>query len=265
MSLPVPYHFIERQMQRVGLRPVARQEGFAPLRPDAPFWVVGDIHGRRDLLDQMLTRLIMDPVVFVGDLIDRGPDSRAVLERVFDLSSRDDQKVHVIKGNHEQLLLDFLHDPEGVGPAWMRSGGLQTLESFGISLSTGVQSEAAYRDARDALDQAMGPAMVTWLQSLPFIWSSGNVHVVHAGADPARPMDAQDPNHLCWGHRDFEHTMRSDGQWVVHGHVIVREATRAQGRIAIDTGAYATGILTAAHVSAGALDFVTTGAPVRDQ
>lgn len=265
MSLPLPYHVIERQMQRVGLLGDTSRSDFAPLRPAAPFWVVGDIHGRRDLLDRLLPKLISDPVVFVGDMVDRGPDSRAVLERVFDLCDRRPEMFRALKGNHEQLLLDFLNDPEGVGPAWMRIGGLQTLASFGISLSTEVQSEAAYRSARDRLYAAMGGPMVAWLNGLPFIWSTGNVHVVHAGADPERPMTDQDPNVLTWGHRDFGRTARSDEQWVVHGHVIVRQATRTEGRIAIDTGAYATGILTAAHVSLGAVDYVTTADPGRDQ
>lgn len=256
MSLPLPYHFIEKQMQRVGFWTDGRTEPFASLAPDAPFWAVGDIHGRRDLLDRMIPRLTRHQAVFVGDMIDRGPDSRAVLHKIHDLCSRNPQKFHVIKGNHEELLLGFLADPETIGPYWTQIGGLQTLASFGISVSTGVHSATAYRVARDALHRAMGQQLIDWLTHLPLIWSSGNVHVVHAGADPARPLQAQDPGCLTWGHSDFARARRLDGQWVVHGHVIVDTPTQTEGRIAIDTGAYATGVLTAAHISTGTVNYV---------
>lgn len=261
MPFSLPYRFIERQMQHLGLLPRKAEEAFAKLHPDAPFWAVGDIHGCSDLLDRILEQMTDDPVVFVGDLIDRGPDSRKVLEKVFDLCSGDGQKYQTLMGNHEKLLLNFLKDPEGVGPSWTRFGGLQTLASFGISLSSSVHTDEACRDARDALIGEMGKPMIDWLTDLPCIWSSGNVHVVHAGADPSHPMTAQDRSDLIWGHRDFERTRRTDGQWVLHGHVIVPSPTQADGRIAIDTGAFATGVLTAAHVSRDTIDFVSTESP----
>ena len=102
--------------------------------------------------------------------------------------------------------------------------------------------------------------MIDWLTGLPCVWSSGNVHVVHAGTDPSRPMTSQDPSHLIWGHRDFERVRRTDGQWVLHGHVIMPRPTQANGRIAIDTSAYGTGVLTAAHVSAETVEFISTKA-----
>lgn len=259
MTSLLPYQFIEKQMQRFGLWANQTEETFTSLRPDAPFWAIGDVHGCSDLLDQLLEDLNDDPVVFVGDLIDRGPDSRKVLEKVFDLCSRNPQKFQTLRGNHEQLLLDFLITPEGAGSSWTRFGGMQTLASFGIALNSAVHSDAACRDARDALAEKMGPAMIDWLAGLPSVCSSGNIHVVHAGADPSRPMTAQDPHHLTWGHRDFEHVRRTDGQWILHGHVIVPKPTQVDGRIAIDTGAFATGILTAAHVSSEAVEFVSTG------
>jgi len=260
MSWSLTYRFIEKQLQLIGLWSASKDEDFAPLRPDAPFWAVGDVHGCSGLLDQILRQMNDDPVVFVGDLIDRGPDSRKVLEKVFELCSDDTQKYQTLMGNHEQLLLDFLNDPDGTGRSWIRFGGLQTLASFGISLSSSVHSASACRDARDALIEKMGKPMIDWLVELPCIWSSGNVHVVHAGTDPSRPMTSQDPSHLIWGHEDFERVRRTDGQWVLHGHVIVPRPIQTDGCIAIDTGAFGTGVLTAAHVSAGNVDFVSTTA-----
>lgn len=258
--MSLTYRFIEKQLQRIGLWSDKADEAFAHLRPDAPFWAIGDVHGCSDLLDQILEQMNDDPVIFVGDLIDRGPDSRKVLEKVFDLCSSNTQKYQTLMGNHEQLLLDFLNDPEGSGRSWTRFGGLQTLASFGIPLSSSVHSDTARHDARDALIAEIGKPMIDWLTGLPRAWSSGNVHVVHAGADPSRPMAAQNPSDLTWGHRDFERVRRTDGQWILHGHVIVPRPTQMDGRIAIDTGAYATGILTAAHVSMETVDFVSTTA-----
>lgn len=229
---------------------------FDPIRPEAPFWAVGDLHGRSDLLDGLLPQLDVAPVIFVGDLIDRGPDSRGVLERIFALCSDEGQTYSALMGNHERLLLDFLEDPSGSGRAWLRYGGLQTLESYGVALGGTFPSDTACRDGRDALVEKMGSSLIDWLTHLPLIWLSGNVHVVHAGADPSCPMPRQDPHSLIWGHRDFERVKRADGQWVLHGHVIVPEPTLKDGRVAIDTGAYATGLLTAAHVSADNVDFV---------
>jgi serine/threonine protein phosphatase 1 len=256
--LSLPYKFIEKQLQRIGLRSVELSRPPSRIRPEAPFWALGDIHGCSDLLNQLLRQMNNDPVIFVGDLVDRGPNSREVLRRVFDLCSGNAEKFVSLMGNHEKLLLDFLNDPERVGPSWVRIGGLQTLASFGIPLSGTAPSETACRDARDALMEQLGEPMTDWLAALPFAWSSGNIHVVHAGADPSIPMAEQDPRHLTWGHRDFERVDRTDGQWVVHGHVIVPKPTKAHGRIAIDTGAYATGVLTAAHVSMDAVEFLST-------
>ncbi|MFK7877326.1 MAG: metallophosphoesterase [Paracoccaceae bacterium] len=254
------YRFIGKQLQRIGLWYGSSDAAFVPLRPDAPFWAIGDVHGCSTLLDQLLAQMNDDPVIFVGDLIDRGPNSREVLERVFELCSGPASKYQTLMGNHEKLLLDFLKDPGGAGRSWTRYGGLQTLESFGVPLSGSVLSDAAYCDARDALVKKMGQPLIHWLAELPYAWSSGNVHVVHAGADPSRPISTQEPHHLIWGHPDFGHIKRTDGQWVLHGHVIVPNPTQMAGRIAIDTGAYATGTLTAAHVSEGSVDFVSTGA-----
>lgn len=252
------YRFLEKQLQRLGLRKGQADEPFAAAHPAAPFWAVGDIHGRCDLLEALLPKMQNAPVVFVGDLIDRGPDSRQVLEKVFDLCTEDAETYRSLMGNHEVLLLNFLNAPERVGPAWSRSGGLQMLASYGISLGSSKPTDTAYRDARDALLDGLGQPIMDWIAALPPIWSSGNVHVVHAGADPARAMTDQTSRDLIWGHQDFAEVTRADGQWVVHGHTIVPEPVQRGGRISIDTGAFATGVLTAAHVSRETVKFVST-------
>lgn len=260
MNLPFTYQMVERQIQRVGFLSGRENVPFAPIHPETPFWAIGDVHGRRDLLDALILRLTDEPAVFVGDLIDRGPDSHAVLDRVFELCTTLPGEFKALKGNHEQILLDFLQDPVGVGPSWRRIGGLQTMASYGIVLPVGARSKQDYVTARDALKQTIGPRMIAWLQSLPYAYTNGNVHVVHAGANPMRSMADQDPSDLIWGHRDFGRIARGDGQWVVHGHVIVKSPAKSDGRIAIDTGAYATGVLTAAYIAPGFVDYVATDA-----
>ncbi|RWR08153.1 metallophosphoesterase [Paenirhodobacter populi] len=225
---------------------------FPPLAPADPLVVIGDVHGRDDLLEELLAetaqRLPQARRVLVGDLIDRGPDSRDVLTRARDLKD-----VVVLRGNHEEMLLRFLDAPETGGEAWLRHGGIETLASFGI---TDPVPDTA---TRDALRRAMAPGLEDWLRALPLFWQSGNVAVVHAAADPRTPIAQQNPQYLLWGHPGFGRVLRRDGVWVVHGHVIRSAPGRAGGVISIDTGAWRTGQLTAALISAGTLDFLTTG------
>ena len=110
----------------------------------------------------------------------------------------------------------------------------------------------------DPVKLAMGADMIAWLRDLPSMWKSGNVTVVHAGADPATPIARQGVKTLVWGHKNFDTKPRQDGVWVLHGHTIVDVATAQDGRIAVDTGAYATGRLTAAYITDGDAAFLTT-------
>ena len=216
-----------------------------PVAPVAPFRAVGDIHGRADLLARVLDRP-GPPLVCVGDYIDRGPDSAGVLRM---LAARPD--ITCLMGNHEEMLLAFLDAPDLAGPRWLHNGGVETLASFGISPAPGPQSVSALTEAAETLRAAMGEILLDWLRNLPSIWRSGNVAVVHAGADPARPLDAQTPETLHWGHPSFPGRRRRDAAWIVHGHVIVPEPRIQDGVVSIDTGAWATDRLTIVHVSIG--------------
>jgi serine/threonine protein phosphatase 1 len=134
---------------------------------------------------------------------------------------------------------------------------LQTLASFEIAGISETSSGDTLTKARDQLVHAMGASMLTWLRQRPTYWQSGNVAVTHAGADPNLPLADQPTQALHWGHRDFETTQRRDGVWVVHGHTIVDAPYEKNGRIAIDTGAYATGRLTAVLVEDAEVHFET--------
>lgn len=240
-----------------------KNEAFrSPLRPENPFYVIGDIHGRYDLLQAILTKIDKEnlggQIVFVGDYVDRGEQSKEVLELLFSYINKANSKVHCLMGNHEEMMLSFLEDPDVYGARWLRNGGLQTLAGFGVrGVYEGTTGDALLR-ARDTMRHLMGARMETWLRSLPAYWQSGNVAIVHAGADPKLPISQQLQKHLVWGHPDFQNLQRSDGGWVVHGHTIVPEATVQNGRVAIDTGAYATGRLTAAYIARDGVRFLST-------
>lgn len=230
----------------------------APLAPDAGFFAIGDVHGHSMALEALLARMeALDPEaprVFVGDYVDRGEDSARVLQLVHDAQQARPEQVICLRGNHEAMMLSFLDDPEASGQTWLQYGGLQTLASFRVGRPAG----ASLTEVRDALADAMGPALIDWLRARPTSWVSGNVAVVHAAADPELPISLQSESTLLWGCDNFQSRPRTDGVWVVHGHTIVDAAKAEAGRISIDTGAYATGILTAAHVTPGAVSFVAS-------
>lgn len=214
-------------------------------RPDQPLAIIGDVHGCLDLLQDLLTKLPAEAqVVLVGDYIDRGEDSEGVLRF---LNGRSD--LICLRGNHEDMLIQFLTDPARHGGRWLQYGGLQTLASFGISGIHNNAPPAALENCRDALLSKMGADLEHFLKRLLPCHLSGNVLVAHAGANPAVAPEYQDPKYLIWGHPDFDRTPRKDGVWVAYGHVIHDQPKISKGRIAIDTGAYATGRLTAAYLS----------------
>lgn len=223
-----------------------------PLAPRDAVYILGDIHGRLDLLMQLLERLAAQAhptarLLCVGDYIDRGDDSAAVLQQMMALQAVQGQdRVMCLMGNHEKMLLSFLDDPARAGPRWMHYGGLQTMASFRVGLGAGTERD--WPAIRDALRAAMGAELEAWLRALPVSWQTGNLFVAHAGADPARAIGDQPEQGLLWGGEGFYDTPRRDGIWVAHGHVITEAAQARDGRITVDTGAYATGRLTAALV-----------------
>lgn len=229
----------------------------APVQPSIPFFAIGDIHGQQDKLTTLHAAILAradDPVIVcVGDYIDRGDQSAQVLQTLMDLSRQNGKKFICLIGNHERMCLQFLDDPRKYGQRWLHFGGLQTLASFGM----GLRPDGSMTKTRDELVERMGEAMIAWLRALPPYWISGNIAVVHAGADPALPIGAQPSRNLVWGHLDFAQTPRTDGMWVVHGHTVVDQPQIRDGRISIDTGAYATGQLTAAHVVRDGVSFMT--------
>ena len=224
-----------------------------PLAPAEPLCLIGDIHGCADLLEK-LSRKIAEEVsaetriICVGDYVDRGDASAAVLRMLHAETARPGARLTCVAGNHEDMLIQFLDNPHQAAPRWLRYGGLQTLASFGLRGVSETMSGADLERIRDGLRAALGAELEAWLRDLPLVVQSGNVAIVHAAADPQLPILQQDRSVLLWGHADFARHPRADGIWIAHGHTVVPEIRQRRGRLSVDTGAYATGRLSAALV-----------------
>lgn len=229
--------------------PVAQ---FADPYVESPCFVIGDIHGCLGHLERLLDAApVGAEVVCLGDYVDRGDNSAGVLRL---LAQRPD--ITCLMGNHEAMMLKFIDDPTGSASRWLRYGGLQTLASFGVTGGVETKDEKLLTRLRDDLVDAMDDDLTQWMARLPVLEERGNVAILHAGADPAEPVADQSANTLIWGHPDFGKVPRQDGRWVLHGHTIVDAPTMRDGIISIDTGAYATGRLTAAHLTPDGCVFV---------
>ena len=238
-----------------------------PVRAERPIYAVGDVHGRSDLLMPLIDRVLQDALsvptgegrppelVFVGDLVDRGPDSRGVLEFLSSVAEWPEFETVFLIGNHELMLLQFLDDPVK-GRNWLRYGGYETLQSYGFGRLGDLADPANLRRVAEDLKAAMGPHL-RFLSGLRPWHLNGNLLLTHAGADPALSPDAQTVEALVWGTPEFMRRRRADGLWVVHGHNVVETPSVRHGRIAIDTGAYATGRLTVMKVDGEEISFLT--------
>lgn len=234
--------------------------------PDQTHFIVGDLHGCLAQFEAMLVQidaligefsLDQPRIVFVGDYIDRGPSSAQVLSRLYELTREYPDNVTCLLGNHEQMMLDFLDAPAIRHARWFRNGAKQTLMSFGINLPAEPQWAGVADTIAETLRAQMEPGLEDWLRQLACIHVSGNLAVVHASADPGRAIDAQANRVMIWGHPEFMNRPRSDHFWVAHGHVILDEPVIADSRISVDTGAYKTGILTAALILPnGTVEFI---------
>lgn len=239
-----------------------------PPAPLAPVYAIGDVHGCAERLEQLLDMIAEDKarcdlsdarIVFAGDYVDRGPDSRAVLARVMAMTASGAQDVHCLMGNHEDMLLRFIDNPVEQGRRFLRHGGAETLASFGIAGAIEAVEDAMLVDFAGRFRASLDPGCEAWLRGLPLIWNSGTVFVAHAGLDPRRPPDDQQDHDLLWGAPGFLEVPRRDGIWVAHGHWIVDAPAVSATRISLDTGAWRTGCLTAARILPdGSVAFMTT-------
>jgi serine/threonine protein phosphatase 1 len=231
------------------------------VRDDLRIYAIGDIHGRVDLLDKILAKIDAHraghpcndvAVVFVGDYVDRGPASRAVLDRLI-FCVQANQTV-LLKGNHETYLQEFLTNPS-VLDNWRQYGGLQTLISYGLKPSLNPSVEEQRELARE-LASIIPRTHKALLDAMPTSFYSGDFFFAHAGVRPGVPLAAQQEQDLLWIREDFLLCEEDFGKVIVHGHTPVREPGIYRNRINIDTGAYATGHLTCLIIEGDGVDIL---------
>lgn len=222
-------------------------------RPRTPegirIYAIGDIHGCLDLLDEVIARIDADMAerpasnatrVFLGDYVDRGPDSKRVLDRL--ISCCVAQPTVCLMGNHEVFLGDFLENPD-VLSVWRRYGGLETLRSYGLTPTRKTDVKEQRKLAAD-LNRLLPDSHRDFLSSLKQYFICGDYFLVHAGVRPGISLTEQSEDDLLWIREDFLLCEDDFGKVVVHGHTPVLEPEVRSNRINIDTGAYATGRLT---------------------
>ena len=212
---------------------------------------MGDIHGRVDLLREMHQLIHEDAyrrqaarnvVVYLGDYIDRGDDSSAVIDLLLDEPLPSFESVH-LKGNHEESLLHFLTDA-GIGPTWLSYGGAATLISYGVRPPQPVTRLEELARAQYDLARRLPKRHRLFMQGLALTHAEGDYFFVHAGARPGVPLDRQSQEDLLWIRDEFLRSEAQFGKIIVHGHTITEYPDVRRNRIGIDTGAFASGTLT---------------------
>lgn len=227
-------------------------------------YAIGDVHGRADLLEELLVKIDADAagrgpaetqIVFLGDLVDRGPDSKRVLDLVVDLR-RSGRTVRLLRGNHDDVFLRAVNGDASATRHLHRMGGRSTLLSYGI---TGEEyDQVDYGELTEHLRELVPPHHVVLLENMENMAIVGGYVFVHAGIRPGVPLDEQTREDLCWIREDFLDHRGDFGKVVIHGHSITDDVEVRPNRIGIDTGAYASDRLTAVGLEGGERWFLST-------
>jgi serine/threonine protein phosphatase 1 len=232
--------------------------------PPAPgrVYVIGDIHGRADLLRRMVVAITRDLEIApsagcltatLGDYIDRGPGSREVIECL--AHNPFPTEFVALRGNHEVMLEQFLLDPS-VGDDWRRFGGLETLHSYGVDVGPLMQGRG-FAAAAKAFCAVFPQAHSEFFDSLKTSLTWEGYFLCHAGVRPNVPLAQQHDDDLLWIRDEFLQSETDFGRIVVHGHTPTERPEIYPNRINIDTGAYLTGRLTCAVLEGDQVRFLT--------
>jgi len=253
-------------MEPASMAAESRGRGRTP--PDTRIYAVGDVHGRKDLLDRLLRMIATDAkssgagrklVVFLGDYVDRGPESRAVVETVAagPPAGADWAGFRWVPllGNHEAMMLQFLEDLE-MASGWLSpgNGGLETLRSYIGELP----QPSGLHALQSTFARALPADHRRFLASLPASHEEGGYFFVHAGVRPSIPLQHQQRQDLLWIRGEFLGSNVDYGKMVVHGHTITTAPEERANRIGIDTGAFFTGRLTALVAEGEWRGFIST-------
>ncbi|THD74470.1 MAG: serine/threonine protein phosphatase [Phenylobacterium sp.] len=225
-------------------------------------YAVGDVHGRLDVLAPLIRDIAQDAaethaaasvsaepplLVFLGDYVDRGPESRGVVDLILELRAARRFEVRALKGNHEEALLQFLDDPS-FGSTWAEHGGAATLSSYGVQPPAQRTDADAWARAREAFTAALPPAHKFFYETLELMVVEGDYAFVHAGVRPGVALADQLERDLLWIRHDFLEERGRFEKIIVHGHTPLETPQLTPTRLGVDTGAYATGVLTAVRL-----------------
>ena len=223
-------------------------------------YAIGDIHGCADLFAALMSLIRRDNasrpqartrIIILGDVVDRGPDSKALVDRLVKYSGSS-KRFSVLKGNHEQTMLAALSGDLAAAEMWIKFGGDATLISWGVE--SDLIEKASTPVIMFRARQCIPPDVLQWMRRLRLYIQSGNVLFVHAGLRSGVPLRKQDPQDLMWiRHESIDDTIHHP-LLVVHGHTIWEDGPHVQANhIGIDTGAYRTGRLTALGFEGGSV------------
>lgn len=231
-------------------------------------WAVGDVHGQDDLFEAMVSAIETDlarteasrrVVILLGDYIDRGLGSKRIVDRILALNETLDAsgcELVLLKGNHEDLLLRFL-DNSATGPAWVAVGGSETLLSYGIQPPSSNDAPG-WEAASNLLLTSMPLSHLLFYEALDHHFQVGDYHFVHAGVRHGVPLDAQAPEDMLWIRDSFLRDTRAFEKMIVHGHTPGPDVYSDHRRLCLDTGGYATGLLTALRLEGTSRDVLQT-------
>ena len=218
---------------------------------DCRLYVVGDVHGRVDLLQRIREQICADAaaatssrkiLIHLGDYVDRGESSRQVVDLLLD-EPLDGFETVFLTGNHEEMMLGFL-DNAAVGAMWLHNGGDATLFSYGVRMGSGTSLDQRYIEMQRSLRDKVPERHLAFLRELKPYHVEGDYLFVHAGIQPEVPLDQQVSQDLLWIRDEFLYSKADHGYCVVHGHTIVSQPEFLPNRIAIDTGGYFSNTLT---------------------
>ncbi len=231
--------------------------------PKTRIYAIGDIHGRLDLLDELLAQIKAHiaahtdsrPLfVFVGDYIDRGPSSRETIDRL--ISHQQEHDCIFLKGNHEQVAIRCLSDPS-LFERWMRLGGRETLMSYGVTPAPATNPKQIV-ELQASFHAALSQAHLRFFRDLKPSFMSGDFFFAHAGVRPGIDLARQLESDLLWIREEFLVSDDDFGKIVIHGHTPTHQVDIRPNRINIDTGAFATGRLTCLVIDDAGLSIVDT-------
>lgn len=212
-------------------------------------YAIGDIHGRIDLLSRLQTMIsddlagaqnVRSHIVFLGDYIDRGLNSKEVIDSLIEW--RAGESVIHLRGNHEDMLLQFLNN-ENILESWRQHGGIELLYSYQVATDD-VRRGTGYLEAQRALKANLPPDHLDFLLGTATSHTNGDFFFCHAGINPEVPLNEQSPEDLLWIREAFTEYSGPFEKFVIHGHTPVERPDVRSNRINIDTGAYVTGVLT---------------------